>query len=344
MNDEAIDWLDIFYDVFRIRPQFSVNYHEDLHWLFSHAVKSYLFKQGVDAIPFYGRPMVSKISEITHYEQKLKNRVQVYGLPFHTIEDQYRNGMDGGSGVPASLNYADGFQYNVSDYGVEPQLFIGNFAFILDDTQIAFQTEIPPPLNLLGVVKFRSYKTRFIYAWIGVFLKIPLAKHLPDKEIIQPPRTYFYQYGSEFMRYYANGDYCQDENELRAKHGFPPKGTRGIGELILLRTVTEIFKNESVKHRYRGKELQGYEIDIWLPERRIGFEYQGEQHFKAVKHWHGKDGFKKQKERDRKKKKIFQELGYTVLYFSKDSDLSRVGVLRDLRNQLALVPADCFSD
>lgn len=338
-----LDWLATFDEALKLKPQFSINYHEDLYWLFLYKIHQYICSYGIEAKPYFGFPTLSSIWEIEHYQQKLPHRINVHGLPYHYIERVYRHGFNGESGVPASFNYSrDGYQYNISEFAKYPQLLIGNFGFVLENKHIATYIEIPKSLNLIGVVKFREGKTRFIYSWIGVFLRIPPPQPLPSRLITVPPWQYFYAYGSQFMRYYANGDYFQDENELRAKHGFPKKGTRGIGELILYRTVCSIFDNEPVKRHYRGRELQGYEIDIWLPERRVGFEFQGEQHFKEVKHWHGTDGFQKQKERDKIKKKLFKKLGYTVIYLRKEDDLSKEGVLRCLRAADTLRPVPEF--
>lgn len=334
-----LDWLATFEDALKLKPQVSVNYHEDLYWLFSHKICTYINAQGIDAEPYFGHPTLSRIWEIEHYHQKLPNRINVYGLPYHYIEHAYRNGFNGESGIPASFNYSrDGYQYNISEFGEYPQLLIGNFGFIVENKHLSVHIDIPKSLDLIGIVKFREYKSRFIYSWIGLFLQIPPLRPLPNKLISVPPWQYYYAYASQFMRYYANGNYFQDENQLRAKHGFPKKGTRGTGELILYRSVCAIFDDEPVKRHYRGRELQGYEIDIWLPERKIGFEFQGEQHFKEIKHWHGADGFQKQKDRDKIKKKLFKKLGYTVTYFSKKDDLSKNGILRRLRAANILQP------
>ena len=56
---------------------------------------------------------------------------------------------------------------------------------------------------------------------------------------------------------------------------------------------------ENVEWGYRGTELQGLEIDVYLPSKKIGFEYDGEK-------WH------KDIERDQKKDKICSDNNITL--------------------------------
>ena len=49
-------------------------------------------------------------------------------------------------------------------------------------------------------------------------------------------------------------------------------------ETILFNLVKEIYPKSKVIHHYRGKELEGLEIDVYVKEKKIGFEYNGLQH------------------------------------------------------------------
>ena len=44
------------------------------------------------------------------------------------------------------------------------------------------------------------------------------------------------------------------------------------------------------------------ELDIFLPELDLAFEYQGEQHFMSFSHWAGDDGLKNIQDRDAEKR------------------------------------------
>lgn len=68
--------------------------------------------------------------------------------------------------------------------------------------------------------------------------------------------------------------------------------------------------------------MEGLELDIYIYELRLGIEYQGIQHFKPMKHWGGKEGFEKLKERDAKKKLICNQKSIKLLYFRYDENLT----------------------
>lgn len=103
------------------------------------------------------------------------------------------------------------------------------------------------------------------------------------------------------------------ENELRIKFGYPKIGEKWISETILYQIVKEIFVEREIIFHYRGKELEGLEIDIFIPSLKLGFEYQGQQHFKNVQHWGGELGLEKRIENDKKKKYICNIIGYHLI-------------------------------
>lgn len=148
-------------------------------------------------------------------------------------------------------------------------------------------------------------------------------------------RGYAPWYGCKVAAHYGKpGD---DAANLRQTLGFAPKG-KPVSEEILYRSVCEIFGAQTVRRRYRGHELQGLELDIWVPDLRLGFEYQGEQHTKHVKLWHGEDGLQLQQERDARKKRLCKQLGYRIFYFYPNEWLGKASVLERLRAANAIEP------
>jgi len=122
----------------------------------------------------------------------------------------------------------------------------------------------------------------------------------------------------------------ENENELRERFGYPKIGEKWNSETQLFKIVQTIFSDKKVIHHYRGKELEGLEIDIWIPELKLGIEYQGEQHFRVFKHWGGEEGFKKRAERDKKKRMLCKKLGYKLIEFKYDEELTVDYVVKKL--------------
>lgn len=121
------------------------------------------------------------------------------------------------------------------------------------------------------------------------------------------------------------------ENYVRERFGFPMIGDRWISETMLFRVVQRLFSPLEVLHRYRGKELQGLELDIWVPALRLGIEYQGEQHYKEIKAWGGLDGLKIRKANDARKRQLCAEAGYNLVEFVHSEKLSEEAVARKLQ-------------
>jgi very-short-patch-repair endonuclease len=94
-----------------------------------------------------------------------------------------------------------------------------------------------------------------------------------------------------------------------------------------------LFPSIEIIHHYRGRELEGLEIDIWIPSLKVGIEYQGVQHFTAIQHWGGADALKKRIQNDERKKQICKSLGYKLIEFKYDENLSE----EKLRNKINAV-------
>ena len=118
------------------------------------------------------------------------------------------------------------------------------------------------------------------------------------------------------------GDVRETENELRRHFGYPEIGKSWITETILYNLVCVLFPGYEVIHHYRGRELEGLELDIWMPGPKIGIEYQGEQHYVVVGHWGGKAGLEKRQANDRKKRKLCKAQGYHLIEFKHSEDLT----------------------
>jgi hypothetical protein len=126
-------------------------------------------------------------------------------------------------------------------------------------------------------------------------------------------------------------DRKKSEDELRALLGHYKIGERWASETILFQLVKEIFDQHEVIFHYRGKELKGLEIDIWLPELKIGFEYQGIQHFQPIEHWGGQTSFQKLQDNDLRKKVLCRELNYRLIEINYDEVLCKDTILAKIK-------------
>lgn len=120
------------------------------------------------------------------------------------------------------------------------------------------------------------------------------------------------------------------ENELRETLGYPKIGEQWISETMLYKIVKTILAPKEVIRHYRGKELDGLELDIWIPDLKLGIEYQGEQHFKVMEQWGGEEGYKKRVANDIRKKQLCKKWGYHLIEFIHDEELTPEFVERKL--------------
>lgn len=118
------------------------------------------------------------------------------------------------------------------------------------------------------------------------------------------------------------------ENELRGQLGFPAFGKPGFLESELYRIVRAVFPDDEVIRHARPDWLDGLELDIYVPSRRLAIEYQGEQHFVPLKPWGGEKAFLLTQERDQRKRRLLEEHGVALTTFSRSDsiDLDSVSV------------------
>ena len=123
------------------------------------------------------------------------------------------------------------------------------------------------------------------------------------------------------------------ENRARESLGFKKIGETWVSETILFNIVKGIYPTAKVIKHHRPKWLQGLELDIFLPEYNLAFEYQGIQHFVAVEHWGGEAQLKKQQAHDALKKQICKEKGVSLICINYDDSLTEDFVKAQIRIQ-----------
>lgn len=120
----------------------------------------------------------------------------------------------------------------------------------------------------------------------------------------------------------AGSVYSLLNDKVRTDFGFRGIGEHWINETTLKHIIEALFSEKVVLAHYRPDWLEGLELDIYVPDIKLGFEYQGIQHFRAIKHWGGKEKLKIQQEHDARKKRLCGELGIKLIYFDYTEEIT----------------------
>lgn len=99
-----------------------------------------------------------------------------------------------------------------------------------------------------------------------------------------------------------------------------------VNEKLLYNIVEEIFTDCTVLYHYRPRWLEGLELDIYVKDFKLGFEYQGIQHYQVIEHWGGEDGLRKRQFNDAKKKDLCIEHGVRLIYLDYTEPLTNAYV------------------
>lgn len=103
------------------------------------------------------------------------------------------------------------------------------------------------------------------------------------------------------------------ENAVRDEAGVPRVGEGWVSEMTLLREIQAAFPDVRVIHQAKPGWLAPQSLDIYLPDYKIGIEYQGVQHSKPVEHFGGSDAFERQQARDAMKWGLCEENGCVLI-------------------------------
>lgn len=114
------------------------------------------------------------------------------------------------------------------------------------------------------------------------------------------------------------------ENTFREERDIPRIGEGWVAETALYYEVRDALSDEEVIQHGRPQWLGRQHLDIYIPDRGVGIEYQGEQHDRPVAFFGGEEAFKKNIERDRQKLIKCRRNGVRIIYVRQGYDLSEV--------------------
>lgn len=140
------------------------------------------------------------------------------------------------------------------------------------------------------------------------------------------------QFGSIF--HFNKEDNIKVENDLRLYFSYPKIGEKWTSETCLFNIIKEIFPQHKPIFHYRGNEMEGLELDIFISELQIGIEYQGQQHYMPIKHWGGEEGLKQRQSSDKKKIELCKINNYTLIEFTYKDNLSKDMVIQRIEKCL----------
>ena len=113
------------------------------------------------------------------------------------------------------------------------------------------------------------------------------------------------------------------QNEARSEFGYRNVGDAWIAETQLAALVSEIVTPATVERHLRPPWLDGLELDVWVPDLRLGFEYQGQQHFHPIKAWGGRAALQLVQQRDARKVELCRVAGVRLVVIDYTEPLTR---------------------
>ena len=105
-------------------------------------------------------------------------------------------------------------------------------------------------------------------------------------------------------------------------------------EALLYSIVKSLFVGCRVEREYSPSWLNRQRIDIFLPEKNLAIEYQGEQHFTPISIFGGESAFEKGQDRDRLKLEKCNENNINLVYFNFNEPLTQDYVKRKLQKYI----------
>ena len=176
------------------------------------------------------------------------------------------------------------------------------------DKQV-YETVFKPILDVFYVGVNYNQNSDFSYAFI------PTGK---DKfESVENP----FAKKDALLKY--ESDLLLKMNEAGIKIG---KWTNEIEMFVLLNKVYP-----DCIYQYHAKWLGRQSLDVYVPSLKLGFEYQGLQHFEPVDYFGGEEGFKEVQERDKRKKRLCESQGITLIYWGYDEPINELVLKKKLK-------------
>ena len=138
-----------------------------------------------------------------------------------------------------------------------------------------------------------------------------------------------------------NAIFKEAENILRTKKGLPKIGEGWISEMRLYNLVKKHYIN--ALHQASPEWLKPQHLDIFVPYKKIAFEYQGRQHFEPVEYFGGEKSHNKIKELDSKKYLKCKRKNIKLIYWRFDERINEKNLIKKLNENKIRLPSSLHS-
>jgi len=261
------------------------------------------------------------------------------------------------------INFCIGSIANLQKFSNKTQMKIEGTSFLKKETEEKMhEIIIKRVYQLLRLIEKKEYHTYKKYSGCNKYEK----KEIVYASDVAAHKRHFWKDSGRFKIPYMNKDelitkgYGIDEtvfkdNQLRTnvpyrlindftinENSNHQKENRVIelfkhkhyrNEEKLGKLIKEIYPNEYIKHNKSFCKNSNLSLDWNLPKLRIGFEYDGEQHYE--KELYNKlygDGFEEQIKRDKKKDKLCHKRNITLIRIKYDEPLTISHIKKKIKN------------
>lgn len=136
-----------------------------------------------------------------------------------------------------------------------------------------------------------------------------------------------------------HGEFWQTPHHHLSGVGCPKCGIKNISENKIFELIKENFEDAIQQYSPPFLKENGHKqfIDVFIPSKNIGVEYQGRQHFVPIKKFGGKEEFELTKKRDKKKYLKSKEHGIKILFFSYERNTPEDYIDEIIKNENKLI-------
>lgn len=326
-----------------INSEFKINYDHGLSVnyqlkYFSKEKRNELLEKQIgfsqyDNFPFYPTGIPTQIRELLNENNSILEEYYKACINSH-IEQFFIRGKVSKFWIALNSIYQDGFnkylnrfgnkKLNEIDNGLKNFTDGGLNGLLTNANLYAPYTTLNDDLINVQLLKFdflgRGHEEPIKTNTFLLYLELSPLEYLPNQK---------------FLDKYIDSQY-EPNNIVRDLLGLPRIGEGWISETKLYYQLKQQFENDVVLQHIKPKWLGRQHFDIYFPHVNIAVEYQGKQHFEPVHYFGGDEAFKRNIERDERKKKLSENNNCDLFYVEPGYDISVI--VEKIKNSKNYIP------